>query len=446
MLPRAPDSMTLDLYHVDSAYVAWRAHLNAPATFDLYARSHPFGGAYMLVAGLEPALEFVRGFRFGDDEISYVRSLKPYDEAFLEHLRELRFTGEILAMPEGSIAFADEPLMRVTAPFAEALLLESGLLHAVSVSTLIATKAARVVHAAHGRPVAEFGLRRAQNPMLATRAASIGGCASTSFLGAARAFDLAASGTIPHALIQAFADEQDAFAAVADTLDRYTLLLDTYDVGAAIGHAIKAAKRADADHGHTLVAVRLDSGDLAADARHVRARMDAAGMHDVKIFASGDLDEYSIEQLLQDAAPIDAFGVGTSIGVGAGAGSVSAVYKLVWYEGAPDPAAIKRAGDKSTRPGRKQVWRVGDFERDVIQLDDERPPARAEALLQPLVVDGHQAAETPKLQEVRERAHAELARLPDEFHGLIDPPEYPVEHSRRLRGLRDAALEARGLK
>src|ERR671916_2476397 len=213
---QSTSGLLVDLYHLDAAYVSWRTGQNAIATFDLYTRSAPFGGAYLLVAGLEPALAHVRSFRYTDDDLAYLGRIKPYDPAFLDELRRFRFTGEILAMPEGTVAFADEPLLRVTAPFREALLLESGLLRAIGVSTLIATKAARLVDAAAGREVADFGFRRAQDPYLAARAAFIGGCASTSFVDGAKVFDLPSSGTIPHALVQAYPTEAAAFRAVAE--------------------------------------------------------------------------------------------------------------------------------------------------------------------------------------------------------------------------------------
>src|SRR5919197_1157650 len=213
-IPYHPGLLT-DLYHPDSAYVAWRTGHNGEATFDLYARRAPFGGSYFLVAGLEMALEFVRHFHFDEDDIAFLQQIRDYDPGFLEELLRLRFTGEILAMPEGTIAFPDEPLMRVTAPFREALLLESGLLQAINLATLIATKASRVVWAARGRPVAEFAFRRAQEPFVVTRSSYIGGCASTSFLAAAYEYRLQATGTIPHALVQLFDTEEEAFAAAA---------------------------------------------------------------------------------------------------------------------------------------------------------------------------------------------------------------------------------------
>src|SRR3712207_1761760 len=231
-----------DMYHPDSAYVSWRAGLNGMTTFDLYARRAPFGGAYLLVAGLEKALEFVRDFRYDDEDIHFLAQIRDYEPAFLEELRGLRFSGEILAMPEGSIAFPNEPLLRVTAPFREGILLESGLLQAVNLATLIATKASRIVYAAQGRPVSEFALRRAQEPYVVTRSARIGGCWSTSFLAAAAHYRLLASGTVPHALIQLFDDERAAFSAIAETFNRYTLLLDTYDVQAATHTAVERSE------------------------------------------------------------------------------------------------------------------------------------------------------------------------------------------------------------
>src|SRR5919201_4640111 len=204
--PYHPGLLT-DLYHPDSAYVAWRTSHSGLTTFDLYARRAPFGGAYFLVAGLEMALEFVRHFHYTEEDIAFLQQIRDYEPEFLQELRNLRFSGEILAMPEGSIAFPNEPLLRVTAPFREALLLESGLLQAINLATLIATKASRIVWAARGRPVAEFALRRAQEPYVATRSSRIGGFFSTSFLGAAFRFRLPSTGTVPHALVQLFDSE-----------------------------------------------------------------------------------------------------------------------------------------------------------------------------------------------------------------------------------------------
>jgi nicotinate phosphoribosyltransferase len=439
-----------DFYHVDSAYVSWRSGRNPVATFDLYTRQHPFGNGFLLVAGLELAVRLATGFRYGEEDLAYLRTLRPYDEAFLDELRRLRFTGEICAIPEGEAAFAHEPLLRVTAPFREALVLESALLHLVGVSTLIATKATRIVQAAGGRPIAEFGYRRAQAPYLAARSGYIGGCASTSFLAAAHAFAIPTGGTIPHSLVEAFPTEEDAFRAVAESLEHYTLLLDTYDVRRAIKTAATIARDVRTRLGHELTAVRLDSGDLLADSRYCRAVLDDAGLTEVRILASGDLDEFRIADLVAKDAPIDGFGVGTSLAIGAGSaahgiegGALGAVYKLAWDD--DETAPIKVAGDKSTWPGKKQVVRIGDFARDVIQLDDEPVPDDGRVLLQTVVRNGEVVpGALPPIEEIRERAARSLAALPERFRQLHDAPAYPVSHSEPLRRLRDAAVAARG--
>src|SRR5215216_4167039 len=444
--PQVTTGLLVDLYHLDAAYVSWRTGHNAPATFDLYTRSAPFGGAYLLTAGLEPALAFVRDFGYTEEDLGYLARIKSYEPAFLDELRHFRFTGEILAMPEGTVAFANEPLLRVTAPFRQALLLESGLLRAIGASTLIATKAARLVDAAAGREVADFGFRRAHDPYLAARAAFIGGCASTSFVAGAKVFDLPTGGTIPHALVQAFPTEEEAFRAVAENLDRYSLLLDTYDVYTAIETAVAVALDARVRLGHELVAVRLDSGDLLADSKHVRRVLDEAGLGETKVLASGDIDEFRIAELLQAGAPVAGFGVGGNLAVGLGTvasgtvgGVLGAVYKLVWYEGVGDPARIKLAGEKSTWPGRKQVYRIGAFEQDVIQLDDEPAPAGGSPLLHPAIRNGEIVTDLPYVPEIQARAIANVEALPHRYRALRAPLPYPVRRSTGILELRERA-------
>ncbi len=448
--PHATAGLLVDLYHLDAAYVSWRTGENAPATFDLYTRSTPFGGSYLLTAGLEPALAFVRDFHYTDEDLAYLSRTRSYDPGFLDELRRFRFTGEILAMAEGTVAFADEPLLRVTAPFREALLLESGLLRAIGVSTLIATKAARLVDAAAGRQVADFGFRRAHDPYIAARAALIGGCASTSFVAGAKLFALPAGGTIPHALVQLFATEEEAFRAVAETLDRYSVLLDTYDVLAAIETAVTVALDARSRLGHEMVAVRLDSGDLLADSKHVRRVLDEAGLLETEVLVSGDIDEVRIADLLQAGAPIAGFGVGGNLAVGLGTvasgtvgGVLGAVYKLVWYEGVGDPARIKLAGEKSTWPGRKLVYRIGAYEEDVIQLDDEPVPLNGTPLLQPAIHDGAIVADLPSVQDIQIRALANVRDLPERYRTLHDPARYPVRRSAGVLELRARASQMR---
>jgi nicotinate phosphoribosyltransferase len=452
--PPHPGLMT-DMYHPDSAYVAWVNQRNDVVTFDLYARLAPFGGSYLLFAGLETALHFVRDFRFTDEDLRFLAQIRDYDRGYLEELRSFRFSGEILAMPEGSIAFPNEPLLRVTGPFREALMLESGLLNAINLATLIATKAARISQAAKGRRVAEFALRRAQEPFVVTRSSYIGGMSSTSFVAAAYEYRLPATGTIPHALVQLFDDERQAFAAVAQSFNRYTLLLDTYDVQRAVLTAIDVAQEYHDKLGHTLAAVRLDGGDLARHSRHVRCALDDAGLTATRILASGDLDEFSIHDLVESGAPIDGFGVGTRIGVGAGSlergvegGALGGVYKLVNVEQAgSDLPRIKTAGDKTTWPGKKEIYRVDGFERDVVQLESEaKPCAGAQRLLRPVVRGGELLpGSLPPLSEIWEFAQQNLRELPEEYQRLEDPKRYPVEFSERLQELRRGAIALYGV-
>jgi nicotinate phosphoribosyltransferase len=391
----------------------------------------------------------VRSFAYSDTDLAFLAQTRDYEPAFLEYLRALRFTGEILAMPEGSIAFPNEPLLRVTAPFSEALLLESGLLQAMNLATLIATKASRVVWAARGRPVSEFSLRRAQDPYVVTRSSRIGGCFSTSFLGAAYRFRLPSTGTVPHALIQLFDTEREAFEAIASTYNRYTLLLDTYDPRLAIHTAVEVAHAARDRLGHVLAAVRLDSGDLASDARYVRGVLDRGGLSEVKIAASGDLDEFLIADLLDHGAPVDSFGVGTSLGVGAGSvehdiegAALGGIYKEVYAvdERGGHPK-LKVAGEKSTWPGVKEVYRLGNFAADVIQLADEPRPPDSERLLKPVVLDGQiVSGSLPPLSEIWEFSQSNLRRLPEAYRQVVAPPGYPVHFSEGVCQMRDRAL------
>jgi nicotinate phosphoribosyltransferase len=456
--PQLHPGLMVDLYHPDSAYTAWRARRNGLTTFDLYTRTAPFGGAYVLIAGVEAALEFAQAFRYTPEELRYLAQIRDYAPAFLDELAELRFTGEILAFPEGSIVFPNEPLLRVTAPFREALLLEAGLLQAINLATLIATKAARIVWAAEqGRPrrVAEFAFRRAQAPFTVARSSYIGGCASTSFLNAALEFRLPATGTIPHALIEIFPSEAAAFEAVASTYNRYTLLLDTYDPRRAIHTAIEVALRAQETLGHTLVAVRLDSGDLLGDSRYVREQLDMAGLQAVRILVSGDLDEWKILELVQGGAAIDAFGVGTALGAGLGSaerglagGALGAAYKAVWYvdEAGVEYPTIKTAGAKSTWPGKKEVYRHPHWEEDVIQLAQEAHPEGYQRLLRPVMRHGQiLPGSLPPLSEIRELAQYNLQKLPAPYRTLEAAQPYPVRFSEELQALRARASHLAGI-
>lgn len=441
-----------DLYHPDAAYVSWRAGMNGVATFDLYARRAPFGGSYMLVAGVEQAIRFITEFGYTDADLAYLSSVRSYDPGFLDELKRTRFTGDVWAMPEGTVAFPNEPILRVTAPFRQALLVESGLLQAANLATLLATKAARITRAARGKRVADFAFRRAQEPFTVARSAYIGGCVSTSFLAAAYEYGLPATGTIPHALVELFPTEHDAFASVAESFDRYTVLLDTYNPRHAIHTAADVARRVKAERGHELVAVRLDGGDLKGDSVYVRRVLDEAGLPDVAILVSGDLDEFSIADLEAAGAPIDGYGVGTSLGVGAGSaergipgGALGGVYKLVDYvdaSGTPRPK-VKVAGEKSTWPGIKQVYRVGRFHHDVIALTREPAVPDAAQLLVPAVLHGEvQQAAHESLPAIAARAKEQLVALPERYARIEASDPYRVEFSADLVRLLEEAVAA----
>lgn len=442
-----PDStgLNIDLYHMDAIYIAWKSGTTGLSTFDLFTRKAPFGGGYMLSAGLELAGEHIRNFRYEDEDLEWFRSIKGYDEDFLNMLVNLRFSGDVLAMPEGEIAFPHQPILRVTAPFIEAMLLESGLLRTIGISTLIATKAGRVHLAAQGLSIADFSFRRAHEPMWAARSAYIGGAATSSYVAANRYLSIPGSGTIPHAIVQAFPDERTAFREIAALMPTYTLLLDTYDVDQGIDNAIQTAKNeAATGSGHKLTAVRIDSGDLAEWSRLVKSRLDAAGMSDVQVLVSGDIDEYRVEELLASGAPIDGFGVGGNLGVGLGSvesgtvgGVIGAVYKLSWIEDeAGANARMKIAGTKSTWPGRKAVYRVGDFEHDIVMLDDEPAPEGGRSLLQNWIQGGELTAPQPSLNQIQQRALENLHSLPAELKSLTATEEYEVRFSERIQQLR----------
>lgn len=452
-----PGLMT-DMYHPDAAYVSWRTGYNGLTTFDLYTRSAPFGGAYMLIAGLEDALEFVQAFRYTSEELKFLAHIRDYDTAFMDELSTLRFSGEIFALPEGSIAFPNEPIMRVTAPFREAILIEAGLLQAINLATLIATKASRIVFAAQkgrARRVAEFAFRRAQDPLTVARSSYIGGCASTSLLNAAFEYRLPATGTVPHALIELFPTEEEAFAAVANAYNRYTLLLDTYDPRNAIQTAIEVALRSQETLGHTLAAVRLDSGDIAADSIYIRQQLDGVGLTNVRILASGDLDEWKIAELIEAGAAIDSFGVGTTLGSGAGSvelgvsgGALGAVYKEVWYvdETGTEHPKVKIAGSKSTWPGKKELYRHPQWEEDVIQLAHEPRPENYQRLLRPVMRNGEMIpGSLPPLSEIRELAQQNLEQLPTHYRAFSVEEPYPVRFSEGLQALRTQAAQLVGV-
>jgi len=443
LFPReATMALATDLYELTMAAGYHHAGLDEPATFELFVRDMPPHRSYLLAAGLEQAVHYLRRLRFTGKAIDYLRRQPVFAKVgsdFFDTLRGLRFRGDLHAMPEGTVAFAGEPLLRVTAPLIEAQLVETYLLTTVNFQTLVATKAARIVGAAKGRAVVDFGSRRAHGPqagLLAARAAYLGGCVGTSNVLAGHELGIPIFGTQAHSWVMAFGSEDAAFQAYYDLFpDATTLLLDTYDTAAA---ARKAAAL-----GPGVRAVRLDSGDLVAQSKQVRAILDKAGMRRTRIFASGDLNEHRIEALLAKGARLDAFGVGTDLVTSRDAPALGGVYKLVQQQrGGKRVPRIKESAAKRTYPGRKQVRRLADtrgrFHRDVICLHDEA--LDGEPLLVPILRRGKPVQPLPPIDAIRDRAADQLRRLPPRFRRLTEPKPYPVATSKGLAKLRDEAV------
>ncbi len=395
------------------------------ANFELSLRRLPPNRSFVIAAGLAQAVDYLLGLGFTDDEIEYLRSLPQFSRvspAFFDWLREFRFTGDLFAVPEGTPLYAGEPLLTVRAPLVEAQLPETWLLSMISFQTLVATKAALVTAAAAGRPVVEFGTRRAQSPeagVLAGRAAYIGGCAGTSNTLAGYRYGIPVYGTAAHSWVLAFSSELDAYRQLQKLLGPHTIyLIDTYDT-------VEGARQA-ASLGKPLWGVRLDSGDLAALSRAVRRVLDDAGLREARIMASGDLDERKIRDLLDAGAPIDAFGVGTELATSADAPTLSAIYKLVETEAEGGKRyTAKFSEDKVTLPGAKQIFRYPD--RDVVGLAGEALDGPGvNALLRPVIRSGKLIEPLPGPKAARAHAAESLAR------GL---QPLPVEHSPRLKAL-----------
>ena len=401
------------------------------ASFELTIRRLPANRNYVLAAGLPQVVDYLLGLSFTDEEIAYLRGLEAFrniSPKFFEYLRGLRFTGDLFAVPEGTPLFAGEPALSIRAPMIEAQIAETYLLAAFTFPTLIASKAARMVGAAGGRPVVEFGTRRAHTAeagVLGARAAYIGGCAGTSNTLAGFRFGIPVMGTAAHSWVMSFASECEAFRQLQRVLGESTVqLIDTYE-------PLEGARRA-AKVGRPLWGVRIDSGDFAALSRQVRAILDEAGLPDAKIMASGDLDEYRIRELVRGGAPLDAFGVGTQLATSGDAPSMGAIYKIVEV----DISGIQRftakySQDKTSMPGAKQIFR--DVARDVVARSGEC--GRGEALLRPVILGGRLVEPLPSLEQARERAARSLATLPPALRELEVGDPWPVIYSRELRAL-----------
>jgi nicotinate phosphoribosyltransferase len=433
-----------DLYELTMAAAFFRERMRETATFSLFARRLPLMRAFIVAAGLEDALEYARGLHFTSDAIDYLRSLGRFEPEFLEYLATLRFTGGIRAVPEGTVIFPDEPMLEVSAPVIEAQLLESALLNACHLQSVLASKAARVVIAAQSRDLAEFGLRRSHGTdaaLKAARCAWIAGFGSTSDVLAGRAYGIPVSGTMAHSFVTAFGDELKAFRAYARAFpDSAILLIDSYDTIEGARKAVTVARELAA-RGHALAGVRLDSGDLLALSRAVRRILDEAGLAGVRIVASGGLDEHDIAALVAAGAPVDAFGVGTRLNVSADAPSLDLVYKLVRYG---DRDVLKLSEGKETWVGAKALYRSygihGLIAGDVLSLEEETPPAGSVSLLQVVADEGELLRPHPSLADIRRHCAGQLATLPDELKRLQGHGEYPVAVSPGLRARQERAL------
>jgi nicotinate phosphoribosyltransferase len=432
------DPLLIDLYELTmgESYLAQGID-ERPATFQLFCRSLPPGFGYLVAAGVDDALSFLSELRFGDAELAYLETTGLFSSAFLERLGELRFTGVVRAMREGTVFFPNEPVLELTGPLLETQIVETALVNLVHFQSLIASQAARCVEAAGGRRLVEFGLRRAHggsSGLLVARASWLAGFDATSDVLAGKLYGIPVAGTMAHSYVECFADETAAFEAfTASYPDGSTLLVDTYETVEGARRAAAVAKRL-AERGGRLGAVRLDSGDLLELSRAVRGVLDDAGLDDVTIFASGNLDEHEIARLLGAGAPIDGFGVGSRLATSAGAPYIDVVYKLVEFDGRP---VLKLSTGKATLPGAKQVWRRSEdglFAGDVVTLVDEDGPAGAEPLLEP--------ASPSTLAAARERAAAQLAALPAR-HRRLDAERYPVEIGAGVEALRASLVKAR---
>ena len=431
-----PGALSTDLYEITMSAGYYVHGETGRATFELWVRELPPQRGYLVAAGLEQALTYLEGLRLTPDEIVYLRELPALRDVpagfFDAYLPTLRFTGDVWAVPEGTPVFAQEPLLRVTAPLPEAQIVETALLSTVLFQTSIASKAARVVSAARGRPVVEFGARRAHGTEAAAlvgRAAFIGGCAGTSAVESGFRFGIPVSGTMAHSWVMTHVSEMEAFRRFEAIYgDQSVLLIDTYDTVEAARGLARAGLRP--------AAVRLDSGDLAVLSKDVRQVLDETGLHGTRIFASGDLDEHRVAELVDSGAPIDAFGVGTALSTSIDVPALTGVYKLVEIERDEQRVpTMKLSPGKRTYPGRKQVWRVHDAStstHDVLGIAEEVGPPDADPLLCCVMRDGRRETGVSAVTDLQARCAAAVGGLPVQVRRLEAPESYRVVVSAHL--------------
>ena len=434
------NSLLIDLYELTMAQSYFIHRPYASATFELFVRSLGPQRSYLVAAGLEDILDYIKNLRFSNEQISYLKSQRLFSGGFLKYLKNFRFKGDVWALAEGTLFFANEPVIRVTANIIEAQILESFCLNTVNLQTVIASKAGRVVSAAGGRGVYDFSLRRTQGRdagIKAARSSYIAGCKGTSNVLAGLLYGIPIVGTMAHSFVMAFKSEIESFRAYSNVFpDKTTLLVDTYNTRKGIENAIKVARELKGK-GHKLAGIRLDSADLAGLSRMARRMLDAAGLKFVKIFASGNLDEYKIHDLLKKKANIDNFGVGTNMGVSPDAPYLDVIYKLseISQDNGRFLPTMKLSRGKVTYPGRKQVFRIKDaagrYLRDVLGLENEK--IKGEPLLKKVVSRGWIIYNAPELEELRKRTAYNLACLPDKYKQVYPRQGYPVIISPALK-------------
>jgi nicotinate phosphoribosyltransferase len=443
----APSGLLTDLYELNMAASYLERGMGGEATFSLFVRQLPATRGFLVAAGLEPALAFLEGFGLSEEELDYLGRELGFEDPVLDALGALRFRGDVWAVPEGRVVYANEPLLELTAPIAVAQLVEPYLLNQITFQTTIASKAARCLIAADGRDVVDCALRRTQGldaALAVARCSSIVGFAATSNVEAARKYGLRPTGTMAHSYIESFPSEKEAFRTFArDFPNRTTFLVDTFDTLNGVRTAIEVIEELGLAASESL-GIRLDSGDLDELSRASRKLLDEAGLQRVRIFASGGLDEVEVDRLVRGGAPIDAFGIGTRMGVSADAPSLDSAYKLVEYDGRP---ILKLSAQKVTEPGRKQVFRGPDG--DVVGLRDEAVPEDHEPLLVPVMSGGQRTGPHRTLETARSLFRSDLGRVPEAAARIEDPVAPVPTISKALDELyeraRADALERAGL-
>jgi len=442
-MPPVTNSLSTDLYELNMVQAYLDRGENKEAVFEFFVRRLPARRGFLLAAGLANALDYLESLRFSDADIDWLKSTGRFRANLIDYLRAFRFTGDVHAMPEGSVCFANEPLLRVTAPLPQAQLVETRLINILHFQTLIASKAARMVLAAPGKVLSDFGLRTAHGAeagLFSARASYLAGFAGAANVEAGARYGVPIVGTMAHSFVQVHDDEAQAFEDFARARpDGVILLIDTYDTEAGARKVVALAPKLAAD-GIAIRGVRIDSGDLAAQARKVRAILDAGGLQEVIILVSGGINEDVLQSMMNEKAPIDGYGIGVNLDASIDAPSLDCAYKLQEYAGTP---RRKLSEGKATWPGRKQVWRAYDLQGrmcgDTLSLETDK--YAGETLVKPAMRGGKRLLPAPTLTQIREHAKRELDSLPDALKRL-EPSDYPVTVAQPLRAMA-AEIDAR---